>query len=151
MKVVTDNIGKDDTCQSGTPGTTDVGTIARLAYAELLRCQTTPIVGTFTTPIIPTALPGQLVHVHAKKKKDGSFNIDSNFRITAVIHSMTNQGFLTRFDVTDDVTNSHPRSRFGDINKVLAAARPEFQDRQASSIKMPELDITQTVLEEDYP
>ncbi len=152
MVVVTDNIGKDDTGKSGTPGTTDLGTIALMAKAEYYRLSTTPIIGFVKTPMIKDALAGQLVHIHAKKKADGTFTIDKNMRILKVIHAITGteQGCTTTLELTDDATNGRARTRFGDINKVLQSARPEFQDRQASSIKMPELDITQSILTESY-
>jgi hypothetical protein len=76
IKVITDNIAKDDSLVASD----DTGVMARMAYAELLRAQTTPMTGTFTTPIAPDALAGQLIHVHAKKKSDGTFAIDKNFK-----------------------------------------------------------------------
>jgi hypothetical protein len=48
------------------------------------------------------------------------------------------------------VINSYPRMAWTNINKIQAAARPEFQDRQASSLKTREIDVTQTILEETY-
>lgn len=150
MTVVTDNIGKDDTLKSGTPGTTDQGTVALMAKAEWYRMSSTPTVGYVTTPMIKGALPGQLVHIHAKKKRDGTFTVDANMRILKAIHNLGEQGATTTFELTSDVLNGRARSRFGDINQVLRQARPEFQDRQASSIKMPDLDVTQAILTESY-
>jgi len=152
LKPITDNIAKDDTLTSGTPGTTDVGTIARMAYAELLRCKSTPYVATFTTPVIKDLLPGQLLYIKAKKKSDGTFNIQKDFRLTKLIHEFAPdpKGWKTHHCVTDDVTNANARQAFTDLNKILADMRPEFQDRQASSIKTREIDITQAILEESY-
>jgi len=44
--------------------------------------------------------------------------------------------------VTDDVKNAHTRASWTDYHKLKEAERPEFQDRQATSIKMREIDIT---------
>jgi hypothetical protein len=147
-KVITDNVGKDDTLMAGDAS----GLMAQMAHAELLRCQTTPIIGTVKTPIIPDLLPGQLLHLHAKQKSDGLFSIDKDFIATRVNHDMSQSGFTTTVEVSDDVSNGLKRPRFEDINQIFAHyARPEFQDRQASSIKTGELDIKITRLEKDYP
>jgi hypothetical protein len=151
VKVVTDNIGKDDTLACGTVGTTDQGFMAQMAYAELLRLQTSSIVGTVTVSMLKDALPGQWFHIHAKKKADGTFNIDKDMRATKVTHNISSSGYFTTLELTDDLTNSHPRPRYEDRNKVSAATRPEYQDRQASSIKAGDIDIRVTPLEEDYP
>lgn len=147
LKVITDDVAKHDSWKASDHS----GTIARLAYQELLRGQTTPIVGAFQIPILPDLLPGQYLHIHARKKKDGTFQIDKDMRVTSLTHTISEQGFLTVVEVTDDLTNSHPRARFEDLSKVMKDVRPEFQDRQASSIKARTIDITQTILEKDYP
>jgi hypothetical protein len=151
LKVITDDIGKDDTMRFGTPGTTDLGIMAQLAKAELFRCKTTPLVGEVRTPYLYDLLPGQLLHIHGKKKTDGTFNIDRDMRATT--HELDfdgTNGFISRISVTSDVINSYPRMAWTNINKIQAAARPEFQDRQASSLKTREIDVTQTILEETY-
>lgn len=147
MKTITDDVGKDDSGKAAD----DSGTIARLAYVELLRSQTTPIVGTFTIRMLKDLLPGQLLHVHAKKTSSGSFRIDKDMRVTKLIHSISEAGFYTQVYVTDDVINSHARSPYNELNKLLGDVRPEFQDRQATSIKMRDIDITIPRLEKDYP
>lgn len=148
MKVVTDDEAKDDTLVASD----DSGTIARLAYAELLRSKTTPVIGKFTIPMLKDLWPGMLVYLNAKKKADGTFNIDSDFRVTKLIHHVTAdpKGCTTTVHVTDDVKNAIARPAYNDLNKVLQAARPEFQDRQAASLKMRDIDITQAVLEKNY-
>lgn len=146
MKVITDDEGKDDTLLASD----DSGTIARLAYAEYLRCSTTPLVAMFTTPMIKDLLPGQLLHTHAKKKADASFTVDKDMRVTKLVHTINKDVWLTTPYVTDDVKNSHARTAYNDLNLVLKAARPEFQDRQATSIKMRDIDITLPVLEKTY-
>lgn len=147
MKVVTDDVGKDDSGKAAD----DSGSIAQFAYKELLRCQSTPLVGMFQIPMVKDLLPGQLLHVHAEKKADGTFRIDKDMRVTKLQHKITAQNAVTNCWVTDDVLNSHPRAAFNDTNLVLSMARPEFQDRQATSIKTREIDISQAVLEKDYP
>jgi len=150
MKVVTDDVAKDDLLRSGTPGTTDLGTMARMCKAEYLRASTTPLVGKYTTPMIKDLWPGMLMHVHAKKKSDGTFNVDSDMRVVKLVHTMSDVGFLTTCHVTSDVKNSHARVAYNDLNRVLADARPEYQDKQTTTIKMREIDITQTIFEETY-
>jgi len=145
-KLVTDSVAKDDTLKASD----DSGTIARLAYAELLRAKTTPIVGYIITPLLKDLLPGQLLHIHDKQKADGTFNIDKDMRCVKLIHDVSMQGSFTKVWLTDDVTNSICRPPYDDLNKLLAASRPEFQDRQATSIKTREIDITQPILEKSY-
>lgn len=151
LKVITDDIGKDDTMRSGTPGTTDLGVMAQLAKAELFRCKTTPLVGEVRTPYLYDLLPGQFLHVHAKKNAAGTPLIDRDMRV--VRHELdfsADSGFISVVGVTSDLINSYPRMAWTNINKIQAAARPEFQDRQASSLKTREIDVTQTILEETY-
>lgn len=148
MKVITDDVAKDDSLLAS-----DVtGSLARLAYAELLRCQSTPIVGTFTTPIAPDLLAGQLVHIHAKKKSNGTFAIDetTHFRVTKLIHNISKAKATTTWNVTSDVTNALARTATSDINTVLGLVRPEWQDRQASSIKGAILALDVPILEHSY-
>jgi len=149
LKVITDDVGKDDSGKAYD----DSGTIAQLAYMELLRAQTTPLVATFQIPMLKDLLPGQYLHVHAEKQSGGSFRVDKDMRVTKLEHRISNQGqgFRTAIYITDDLLNSHPRKRFDDLNKVLKSMRPEWQDRQATNIKAREIDITQDVLEKDYP
>lgn len=152
IKVVTDDVGKDDTLTSGTLGTTDTGLMARMAYAELLRSQTTSLVGWVRTPMIKDLLPGQLFQIYAKKTATGSYNINgTEMRVTKVDHEISASGATSVITLTDDVTNSHPRPRYEDWNKVLASsARPEFQDRQSTSMKAGQIDIRVARLAEDY-
>lgn len=151
VKVLTDKIGKDDTLTSGTPGTTDLGLMAKLAYTELLRLQKTSLVGTVTTPMLYDLLPGQWLHIHAKKNKSGSYNVDSDFRVTRITHNLSADSFTSQLEVTDDLTNSHTRPAYDSFNKQMELIRPDVQDRQAASIKAGDIDIRVTPLEEDYP
>lgn len=146
IKLITDNVGKDDSLIKAT----DTGLMARFAKAEVLRSKTTPTLGFIVTPCIKDLLPGQLLHVHAKKISDGTFNINTDMRVTQLIHNFSVKGFTTKIFLTNDVTNSIARTSFSDYNKTMAAARPEFQDRQASSIKTRMIDITQPILENSY-
>ncbi len=138
FKVYTDNIGKDDSLNADD----DSGLLAQLAKAELLRLSKPLVNGTFSTRLIPSILPGQYVYFDSK-----------DWRITKLTHNIEGgQGgeFKTVFEVTDDLTNSHTRQRYEDINKVYEAIRPEWQDRQASSIKSISIDIRIWPLEKAY-
>jgi hypothetical protein len=146
-RIIVDDVGKDDSLKAAD----DSGLMAQMAYAELLRLQTTPKVGTVTTPMIKDLLPGQWLHVHALTKADGSFAVDKDMRATEIHQIVSEQGFFTNVQVTDDLTNTHARKRYDDINKVLGAFRPEWQDRQAASLKASGIDINVTRLEKDYP
>ena len=130
-------IGKDDTLFSGTIGTTDTGLMAQMAKSELLKLASTPINGIFSTPMTPKTLPGQMFYIGG-----------SDWRITKLTHELAT--LRTSFAVTNDVLNSHVRLRYEDKNKQQAAIRPEWQDRQASSIKSGNLDFRIEPLEEAY-
>jgi hypothetical protein len=148
-KIIIDNVGKDDSMTLGD----DTGTMARLVYSELLRCQTTPLVGEIRVPCLKTLLPGQLLHIHAKRSQvaSGTFNVDKDMRATRhEIDFDKVNGFQSRIGVTSDVTNSYPRMAWTDMNKIYAATRPEFQDRQATTIKTGILDLDVPILEKDY-
>ena len=147
VKTITDKIGKDDSLVASD----DSGTMARMAYAELLKAQTTPTVGEFTTSMVKDVLPGQLLHVHAQKTGAATFTVNMDKRIQKLAHAWTKDGATTTFNVTSDVTNSATRTRYGDWNTVFAAVRPDMQDRQATSIKGGDMDIRITKLEWDYP
>ncbi|MFA5365901.1 MAG: hypothetical protein WC325_12030 [Candidatus Bathyarchaeia archaeon] len=149
VKVITDNIGKDDSLKA----TDDSGLMAQMAYAELLRLQKSALTGSITTPMLKDALPGQYFHIHAKPKYDGTFTIDKDMRATKIIHNIQPApvGYTTTIELTDDLTNSHPRPSYEDRNKIAGANRPEYQDRQAASIKAGEIDIRITALTKDYP
>jgi len=147
MKIITDDVGKDDSCKAAD----DSGIIAQLAKAELLRAKTTPTIGYIKIPLIKDLLPGQFVHIHAKKKTDGTFGIDKDFRVTKFIHSFGVQvGFETALELTDDLINANARSSWSNINKIFQSQRPEFQDRQATNIKASQIDINQSILEKSY-
>jgi hypothetical protein len=135
FKVITDDVGKDDSLVA----LDDSGLMAQYAKSELYKLNSTPTLGKFTTPMIPTWLPGQFAYI-------GSID----YRPTKLNHTINNRGFHTSFEVTTDVTNSHSRRRFEDMNKIYAAIRPEYQDRQASSIKSGNIDIRIVPLEKAY-
>lgn len=148
MAVLTDfSLGKDDSLKASD----DSGVFAQLAYAELLKLQTDPLVGNLTIPMMVDLLPGQQLHVKAKKKLDGSYKIDKHFRVFRLTQTFSVDGFFSKCEVSDDLLNSHPRMPYTDVNKVLQSIRPEFQDRQATSIKTGVMDIYVPRLEKDYP
>ncbi len=145
-KIITDSVAKDDTMNASD----DSGLVGRLVYAEYLRASSSPMVGSLTIPIAPDLLPGQQVHIHAKKTITGSFKIDDDFRVLRLTHEISPNGYFTHLEVTDDLKNANPRPVPNRYNVLLGAVRPESQDRQASSIKLRDIDITQTILEKSY-
>jgi hypothetical protein len=145
-KLIKDDVGKDDSlCASD-----DSGVIGQMAKAELLRCQTTPIVGTVVVPLLKDLMAGQLLHIHANKKADGSFCINKDMRVTRVTHNFRDK-FTTTINLTDDIVNANAREAFTSMNTFLKMVRPDTQDRQATSMKVGTLDVTVPRLEKDYP
>ncbi len=144
-----DDVGKDDTTKSGTPGTTDTGYMARIAKAELLRAAKKPLVGKITLPLMPSLLPGQLLHIHAGKKAAGTFNIDSNFRVVEIQHSFTvPQGGATTINVTNDVKNSIVNKTYSMANLVINQLIGK--DRESINLKSMGIDLTTPILTETY-
>ncbi|NIO40018.1 MAG: hypothetical protein GTO41_07400, partial [Burkholderiales bacterium] len=98
QKVLRNDAAVDDSMKSGTPGTTDLGTAAQLAYAELLRRSQTPIVASIQIPMLPDLLPGQTLHIHACKQSNsgtcdacggaGTFRIAQDFRVKDLQHQI---------------------------------------------------------------
>jgi len=113
QRVIRNDVAVDDTIKASD----DSGTAAQLAYAELLRRMQSPLVATIQTPLAPTILPGQTVHIHACLKKGyklmdaSALRIDKDFRVKEIRHLIgplaKYNGFETRWNLTDDVTNSH--------------------------------------------
>jgi hypothetical protein len=135
MRLITDNVGKDDSLLASD----DSGLMAQYAYSELLRAQKTVMNGSVVTPMIKDALPGQYFNVQG-----------ADYRATKIIHTIDSQGYLSNISITDDLTNSRPRARYEDQNKVWASIRPEWQDRQASNIKAGNVDWRIERLVKDY-
>jgi hypothetical protein len=154
VRVITDDQGKDDSLIDGD----DSGLMGKLAYAELLRLRKSSVVGSFVTPMIKDLLPGQWMNVWAKKNAIATYNIPStsqtannhDMRVTKLTQHIGVDGFKTYETATNDLTNSRPRGRWEDLNKQFAAMRPEWQDRQASSIKAGAIDIRVTPLVCEY-
>lgn len=140
-KLISDDVAKDDTLVD------DTGTIGRLAYAEYLRCNNTPIVGSITVSLLYDLLPGQTIHIHAKKKRDGSFKVDKDMRVTVLTHNFNPDS--TTLQLTDDMKNSNPRKSFLDYQNVVKSYS-QYQDRQTTSFKTRSIDITQAILETSY-
>ena len=149
VKLITDNVGKDDSCLA----TDDSGLMAQMAYTELLRARTTPLVGTIPlSSMMKDLWPGQLLHIHNHERSDGTFAVDMNMRTTSLDHVIAAkpEGYKTIPNVTSDVINSSARTRYDDWNTVLASVRPDMQDRQAASIKGGQIDIRIGRLERGY-
>lgn len=125
-KVITDDVGKDDSLIDAD----DSGLLAQLACSELYRCKKTGITGTITTTLLPDLLPGQFLYYDSK-----------DWRVTKITHHIAMSGCTSTMEITDDVTNSHARPAYEDVNKLYSAIRPEYQDRQASNLKSGKMDI----------
>jgi hypothetical protein len=133
-KIITDNVAKDDSLVASD----DSGMMAQMGYAELLRAQKVGATGVVVTPMIKDLLPGQLLYYSGK-----------DWRVTKHTPIISNS-YLSRIEVTDDVTNSHARVSYDCLNRLHAAIRPEWQDRQASSFKASDIDIRLIPLEKAY-
>jgi hypothetical protein len=152
LKSIIDSVGKDDTMKSGTLGTSDIGTMGQLVHSELRRARTKPLTGTVTVPMIKDALPGQTFHIHAKTQASGvAWSIDKDMRAITIKHTIRTSGLWTQLTLTDDFLNSRPRQPYAQLNSLLAAVRPEYQDRQATNIKAASVDIRVPILLENYP
>lgn len=127
----------------------DTGTAARLAYAELLRAETIPTVGTVTLRVgAHDILPGQKVYVNAHKKSDGTYAIAEAFRATQIIHNFTPQGYTTKLDLSNDLVNSFGS---GPSEQLSAVAKLFFVDPEAKSLKFSGIDEFVDRLSVDYP
>jgi hypothetical protein len=135
MTFINDNQGKDDSLIAAD----DSGVMAQLAKAALLRETYDAYVGSLKTQMFQTALPGQLWH---------TFGAD--YRATKLEHEIHADKYSTTLYLTDDLINGKTRIRYDDLNKVNAAIRPEWQDRQAASIKANGVDWTIPRLVKDY-
>lgn len=153
QKIILNNAAVNDTLTSGTVGTTDQGTAAQLAYAELLRRSRTARVGVIRIPLALSILPGQTVHIHACEKSDGSYRIDTDMRVKEIRHiigsSASYGGFETQLNLTDDVTNSHA---FGapSLYKLLKQYAGALGHSEARDLKGGALDNLIPRLTETY-
>ena len=94
---------------------------------------------------------GQRFKIYAKKDVGGSYKINgTEMRTTKLVHNITVGGGFTTLYLTDDLLNSHPRPFYEEWNKVMAATRPEYQDRQTTSMKAGHIDIRVERLAKDY-
>jgi hypothetical protein len=143
---INDDVPKDDTLQA----TDDSGEIAQYAKAELARAARINIVGEIVVPLIETLLPGQKMHIHHCKKRDGSFRVDSDMRVIQLVHSFQKTGATTNISLTDDTKNSYVSHPSDAYNLLYKAVAPAFQDRMRSSLITKEIDLTQTILSTDY-
>jgi len=144
QKTIRMDISVDDSMKASD----DTGVAARLAYAELLRSQATPMVGTITTPGIVDILSGQKVHVHADKQSSGSFRVDSDFRVKVAEHNFSESGFTTTLQLTDDLANSFAK---GPADLLGALKKAVFVDPEAKNLTVGHLDTSVPRLSVDYP
>jgi hypothetical protein len=125
------------------------GTAGRIAYAELLRRQTTPIVGTVTLPLMVSAKPGQLVHIHSDRQAGGTFRVDADMRIKEATHTISEEDmYKTTLDLTSDVTNTRA---VGMNDLVTTWQKMMYLDVDAQNLKGGGIDTLIPRLTKDYP
>jgi hypothetical protein len=146
---ILNNTAVDDTLQAGTPGTTDIGTAARLAKAEMLRRATIPVTAMLKIPLAVDFLPGQKTHCHANEKADGTFRTDVDFRAVEVKHTFNRAGGFTILNLTDDVTNSHAKALPTQAS-LLAEYVGALGHKEAKNLKGSGMDPLLTRLTESY-
>lgn len=146
QSVIVDDTAHDDSMKQAD----DSGTCALLAKGELMRKQTLPIIGQITMAKgIEDILPGQMIHIHARKKLDGSYRIDSDFRVTKIVHAFSTAGFSSTLDVTSDVLSSFPKS-IPDQAAVISKYGL-MGHRDAKNLKVAGLDVLVPQLIVNYP
>lgn len=144
QKIVRMNTSVEDSMKQAD----DSGMAARLAYAEMLRAQTIPVVGTVKLYGIVDILPGQWVHIHAEKT-NGTFRIDDDFRVKQVQQDFLGfHEFYTTLSLTDDLTNTFakgPAEVISEYHKTL------FIDPEAQSLRATGIDTLVPRLSINYP
>lgn len=144
QKLVRMNSAVDDSMIAAT----DTGMAAMLAYAELLRAQTIPTIGTVKLYGIVDMWPGMWVHIHAEKT-NGTFRIDSDFRVKEVQHEFSGlHEFYTSLMLTDDMNNSFAK---GPSEMMSIYRNVVFIDPEAQSLKTTGIDPLVPRLSVDYP
>lgn len=136
----------DDSCIASD----DTGMVGRIAYSELLRRQSLPYSITFTTYLQPSMMAGQKCHIHALKKMDGTYTIDTDMRMTEIQHIMENSGAFSIVTATTDLLNSRAIStpdQYSTIMENTLINSKEAKDMRAGA----EVDLTIPVLSKDYP
>jgi len=128
----------------------DSETAAQLVYAELLRRQSTPIVGMIKIPGAIDLLPGQKTHIHACQKSDGNFRIDKDMRVMELTHTFSKEGFTTILNLTDDVLNSHAFA-VPTAYSLLQEYAGALGHAEAKNLKGSGIDILIPRLSKDYP
>ena len=145
QRVIRNDTAVDDTMEA----TDDSGTAAQLLYAELLRRASTPIVGVIQTPLIVDILPGQWVHIHASKKMDGTFRIDTDMRVLEIQHIFALPFPKTILSLTDDLTNSHAFS-VPTVHGLLMEYAGALGHAEAKNLKGAGIDNRITKLSKSY-
>jgi len=137
----------DDSCVASD----DSGFAGRIAYAELLRRQAVPKTIQFTTETdMKAALAGQKLHLHACKKRDGTFRRDETMRISELEINVTGQKAFFTATATSDLLNSFAIS-LPDQYKIW---QENFFVHSAEAKNMrsgSEVDLLISRLAKDYP
>jgi len=104
----------DDTLDSTTTGGDYSGTAARLATNELMRRTQVNVIpeknrfltATVKLPLKEDLLPGQLLHVRAERRANGSFRFDLDMRVLKISHRLNLDGYSTSVELTSDLYNT---------------------------------------------
>jgi len=145
QKVLISRNAMDDSCKAND----DSGFAGRIAYAELLRRQSLPTTIIFQTTMHPEMMAGQKCHIHACKKADGTFRIDTPMRILTVQHDLESSATST-VTATTDLKNSVPIS----VPDQYAMWQENMflNSKEAKNIRSgAEVDLLIPIIQRDYP
>jgi len=145
MLMITDDVAKDD---SGTED--DSYPMAQLCAAELYRNSRSPWVGSIVISAEPSILPGQIAHIHGRRRADGSYRTDMDMRMPSLQFQFNRGGVTCTVQLTNDLYNGQILSPMDLANIIKRATNPDFQTKQITSIKTRDIDISQPILWKNY-
>ena len=128
--------------------------LAQTALGELNRNRFDMLSGKIIIPLDPHIMGGQLVHIHASKKPDDSFQIDQDMRITTVQHSFSNSSAVSILTLISDLKSSVPRTNANSnqYNQIINAIDPKHQTKTLASLSTGgDFDPKLTRVCKDYP
>jgi len=155
VKVLTikDSLASLNTVDSTDPNY-DTCSLAQTAKGELLRNRVDILSGKISIPLEPHMMGGQLIHIHASKKPDTSFQIDQDMRITTVQHSFSNSSAVSILTLISDLKSSVPRTNANSnqYNQIINAIDPKHQTKTLASLSTGgDFDPKLTRVCKDYP
>jgi hypothetical protein len=110
-------------------------TLSQIALYELLRHRIPRTTASIQIPLYPSIKAGQIVRIKYNQLDNGTYVIDTNFRITKVTHQYSVEGAKTILEITDDVRNSLPISTTDPYTVLLRAINPDTQTKTFTSLK----------------